>query len=593
MRAGHVLGWSLGVLVALCLPVASYAQLTVPYDVAFRGVDDPALRAALERVSKVVALRDRPPPTVALLHRRAAADVPELAGVLKAEAYFGVHIETEVDDRGDAAAVTFRIELGEAYALGGVAVDVSGDEGAYLEHRLPDPGALGLHVGEPAKAKAILEASEKLQRSLAGLGYPYPTAGKPKVAVDHAEHAVVVTYRLNPGPKGKLGPATFTGLDRVDEGFLRDRLPWRPGEAFSPDLIDQTRKRLMATGLFASVAIRMGEALDGDGFVPVTIGVSERKHRTIGLGLGYATDEGPEASVSWEHRNLRRRGERLQLDATVSGLEYAVEGAYTMPEFRRLNQSLVLRSRLGVEDTEAFRSAGFGIGALVERRRSEEVTVGWGLAFRAAEIDQDRDEERFALFSVPAFYRRDTTDDALHPTRGGRLALEGAPFQDVRDTGLAFVRASLGYSHYAALSDTVVFAGRVALGATAGASRDAIPADERFYAGGGGSIRGYAYQMASPLDCEDDPVGGRSFFEAAGELRFQVAERVGLVAFLDGGRAFEPAFPDFDEPLLWGAGLGVRYFSPIGPLRFDVAVPLNRRGVDDSFQVYLSLGHAF
>jgi len=99
--------------------------------------------------------------------------------------------------------------------------------------------------------------------------------------------------------------------------------------------------------------------------------------------------------------------------------------------------------------------------------------------------------------------------------------------------------------------------------------------------------------MASPLDCEDDPVGGRSFFEAAGELRFQVAERVGLVAFLDGGRAFEPAFPDLDEPLLWGAGLGVRYFSPIGPLRFDVAVPLNRRGVDDSFQVYLSLGHAF
>ena len=580
-------------LVILWVALAAHAQLAVHYNVDFQGVDNAGLRTALERASGLVALKDRPPPTLALLRKRADHDVPKLADVLKAEGYYGVHIETQLDDSIEPAVVTFLIELGDAYPLTRVEVHVAGEESADLESQLPEPEALGLRTGQPAKAAAILAANEKLLRALAMLGYPHPTADKPKVDVDHAARTVAVIYRLTPGPQGKLGPATFTGLSAVDEGFVRNRLPWRPGEPFSPDLIDQARKRLVATGLFASVNVQVGTPLDDDGFVPVTVALSERKHRTIGLGVGYTTDEGAGAYVSWEHRNLRHRGERLELDATVSGIERALEGVYTKPEFRRPDQSLVLRSRLGVDDTDAFRSAGFGIGASLERRLSKQVTVGWGAAFRASRIEQDGDEDRFALLSLPAFYRRDTSDDPLHPTRGARLTLKGAPFQDVSDTGLAFVRASFIYSRYVALSDALILAGRLALGAMAGASRDAVPADERFYAGGGGSIRGYAYQTASPLDCDDDPIGGRSLLEVAAELRIKVSERVGLVTFLDGGRAFESAFPDFDDGLLWGAGLGLRYFSPIGPLRFDVAVPLNRRDIDDSFQIYVSLGHAF
>ena len=120
-----------------------------------------------------------------------------------------------------------------------------------------------------------------------------------------------------------------------------------------------------------------------------------------------------------------------------------------------------------------------------------------------------------------------------------------------------------------------------------------IPADERFYAGGGGSIRGYAYQTVSPLR-EGVPVGGKSLLELSLETRVRITEKVGIAAFLDGGGAFAAGFPDSDERLLWGAGLGVRYFTPIGPFRLDVAIPLNRReGLDDAFQVYISLGQAF
>jgi len=120
-----------------------------------------------------------------------------------------------------------------------------------------------------------------------------------------------------------------------------------------------------------------------------------------------------------------------------------------------------------------------------------------------------------------------------------------------------------------------------------------VPADERFYAGGGGSIRGYSYQSVGPLS-GGDPVGGRSLLELSTELRLRLGERFGFVGFLDGGSAFGAAFPDFDEELLWGTGLGFRYFTAVGPLRLDFAVPLDRRhGIDDAFQVYISLGQAF
>jgi translocation and assembly module TamA len=138
-----------------------------------------------------------------------------------------------------------------------------------------------------------------------------------------------------------------------------------------------------------------------------------------------------------------------------------------------------------------------------------------------------------------------------------------------------------------------VLAGRVNVGAIAGSQRNRIPADERFYAGGGGSIRGYEHQKVGPLR-DDTPLGGRSLLEFSIEARTRISNRFGIVPFIDGGTVFESAYPTFGRTLRWGAGIGFRYFSPIGPIRFDVAVPLNRRsGIDKAFQIYISLGQAF
>jgi len=170
------------------------------------------------------------------------------------------------------------------------------------------------------------------------------------------------------------------------------------------------------------------------------------------------------------------------------------------------------------------------------------------------------------------------------------------PYQVFGDDSFPFVKASIGSSAYYAIDPDArfVLAGRGRFGTLLGADTQQVPAGKRFYAGGGGSIRGYEFQSVGPLDNENDPLGGRSLLEVSAELRIRVTETIGVVPFIDGGTAFDSALPDFGETLRWAGGLGLRYFTAIGPVRLDVAVPINKReNVDDDFQFYVSLGQAF
>ncbi|MGD9506382.1 MAG: autotransporter assembly complex family protein, partial [Syntrophobacteraceae bacterium] len=198
------------------------------------------------------------------------------------------------------------------------------------------------------------------------------------------------------------------------------------------------------------------------------------------------------------------------------------------------------------------------------------------------------------LLSFPVYFNLDSSDDLLNPVRGSRLVARVTPYTDTI-TSAKFLKSYASYSHYLRFGNKwlPVIANRAALGSIVGEARDGVPADVRFYAGGGGSIRGYPYQKVGPMN-DDDPVGGASLIELSTELRFKATESIGFVVFMDGGSAFESSYPDFGETLRWGAGAGVRYYTPIGPLRLDVAFPLNPAdGMNDSMQLYLSIGQAF
>jgi len=567
----------------------------VPYEVKIEGVDNDALRETLRAASALEAQKNRPPDSVFVLRRLAERDVVNLVQALRAQAYYGAVATAAMDESARPVKIVLQVHPGPQYVFEDVEID-------YVERPenpakpLPDVYDLTLSLYRPALTENILASQGELVLLLKERGFPYPEALQPRVTVDHATRGVRVVYPVRTGPVATFGKTEIEGNTTVREDFLRARIPWKWGDRFDSRLLDKYDKYLRDTGLFSVSGVNVVKHLDEQGRVPIAVDLRERAHRTLKRGISFQSDEGLGARVSWENRNLFGRGERLTLNAQASQLEYRIEALYAKAQFVRPDQTLGLQARVSEEDTDAYYARSASVSGSVERALTEHLSLGTGLGFRALNVRQFDEENTYNLVSAPSFFSADYhKGDPLNPEGGGRLALRLTPFLDVTNSGVSFLRSQITYSHYFKANETprVILAGRINMGSILGGERDEIPAAERFYAGGGGSIRGYEYQKVGPLR-EDTPLGGRSLLEFSIEARTRISNRFGIVPFLDGGTVFESPYPTFGRTLRWGAGIGFRYFSPIGPIRFDVAVPLNRRsGIDEAFQIYISLGQAF
>jgi translocation and assembly module TamA len=285
----------------------------------------------------------------------------------------------------------------------------------------------------------------------------------------------------------------------------------------------------------------------------------------------------------------------LKLSSEASSELQKAGITYELPAFRHVDQVLRLSLEFANETPDAYDSTYIGAALEIERKIAEVWTAGAGVRLRLAQENQLDLEETYHLISFPLFATRDTTDNELNATKGSKLALRLEPFFGVSDSSSAFLKWDLTGSRYYTLYDEGkwVFAVRARIASILGASLDDIPPDERLYAGGGGSIRGYKFMTVGPL-VGNDPTGGRSLVETSVELRRSLTEKLSVAAFIDGGTAYASTFPKFDDDIRWGAGVGMRYSTPAGPLRVDIAVPLDRRdGIDDSLGVYVGFGQAF
>jgi translocation and assembly module TamA len=577
-----------------CLAEPLSGSSAILYTVEIQGLIEKELLKLLQEVSETLRLKDRPPASLGLLQKRVDRDILVFQKALRSRGYYAATVTATIVEDTEPIQIIFHVEMGLPYLVRFVDIQI---EDAHLTPgiKLPDIETLGLRLGVPAQSKAILDATKQILLEMQRQGFPHPKLTGRKVIVDHATHEVSINFHIAPGRQGTFGLTEIEGLESVEEGFIRKRIPWKEGDSFNVDLFSEVQSRLRATGLLATVQVKAADSIDEKGQLPVTISVRERKHRTIKGGISYKTDEGVGGKVSWEHRNLFGRGERLSVALTASEIAYVAESEFSKPGFLHNDQSVFWDFRLADDHPEAYDSRNVTTSVRIERAIQRGMTLGGGLAFRASDVEQVDEEEHFRLLFLPMYFDWDASDDILDPTRGGRLGLKAAPFYDIASSDLAFLKGYASYSHYLTVSRDpfVVLAGRGAFGSLWGADRDDIPADLRFYAGGGGSVRGFEYKTVGPL-LGDDPIGGRSLVELSAELRVKVTNSIGLVGFIDGGNAYENELPNFDEELRWGAGMGVRYYSPIGPLRLDVAIPLNPRDeIDEDFQVYVSVGQAF
>ena len=568
-----------------------HANESISYRVKIEGIADGKLRKLLESVSNTIGRKQTPAMSLNLLRKRAERDIPRFQKVFKSQGYYAADVKTEIRGDGQSVQVVFRMDTGPPFLLKSVDIRIAGEHAI----RLPGVRKVGFLLGEPVRSKTVVDGEKYILHSLRTQGHPFPMVELRKVVVDHATRAVKVDFLIEPGPEAFFGSTDITGLQSVEEIFVRRKIPWEEGERFNADLLTLMQNRLNPTGLFTMVQIKTAAEPDENARVPIIISVRERKHRTVKLGISYKTDEGLGGKASWEHRNFFRRGERLNTSIVASEITYAGEAGFRKPGFLREDQCLILNFRLAEDHPDAYISRNISSSFLLERGFSGGIKLGGGFAHRFSQVNQLEIKEGFNLVSLPVYLDWDTSNDLLDPTRGTHLAMQVSPFYDIYGSEIGFVKAHTSYSHYVAISRNpfMVLAGRAILGSIGGAERDAIPADIRFYAGGGGSIRGYAYQSVGPI-LQTNPIGGRSLMEISAELRIKVTESIGLVTFIDGGSAFEAVIVDFKEALTWGTGMGLRYFTPVGPIRFDVGLPLNRReGIDNSFQLYISLGQAF
>ncbi len=583
----------LALLMLLADRTPAFAAGGVSYETEIDVPGDPTLADQMKQISQLVARQGEADSELAL-QRRAAADIARLEAAARAAGYYDAKLSYEIDKRREPWRVTVKVALDTPYRLREVKVILPGGGVPPLAERF-DPADLGLELGMRAQSAPILAAEDKLLRYYTTRGYPLAKVTGHQAIIDRADRSMHVTFTLVPGPVASFGKTEISGLTSVNRDFIEKRLTWKEGERYDSRKVDATQQTLIASNLFATVRIAPADKVSPDGRIPMRISVTERRPRSVGGGIYYDSSLGFGGKAFWEHRNLFGEGELLHVEVTAGQSDYGLLTQFKRPAFLVLGLDLRSEASIGRLMTDAYdtRQAKFFTG--LDYQFDSRITLGIGAEVINGRVDDDTGTQNYTLAGLPAYIRRDDTDDLLNPTRGTRLGLTATPFFGLDGNSPDYFQAKLSASGYQSLDADrrFILAGFTNIGSITGTSLDSLPRDLRLYEGGGGSVRGYGFQRAGPLDVFGNPIGGISSLDLGVELRTRINDTFGFVAFFEGGSVYDTTLPDLSQRLYWGTGVGVRYFSPIGPLRFDIATPLNRRPSDSIIQVYISLGQAF
>ena len=601
-----------------------------PYQIRIEGAPDQTFGELMESALRLYTLADRPPASEARLRRRVEGDLDFVERALRSEGYLlgsvtydlippGQSPVTELpanetqDDSGPAdtedqadaapkAQVVVNIQSGQRFKLKTLTFEPDAIAGG---PSFPTPESLGFVTGEPARGAVVVDAEKKLIRWLHDQGRPYARLIKRRVTAQTRALEMSVLTTIDPGPAVVAGAPDFSGLTSVEQSYLETYMNWEPGERMSRSTLEAYQQRLYGTNLFESVAVTIPPASEDDAEphpvadgeqVPISVRATESKHRTVGAGVSYSTVDLFGVSGLLEHRNLFGSNEVGRLEAKLALDEQRLAATYEKPQFLVHDQKFVATVEALHEDDDAFTITAYRAFAGIERKLNPRLTFSALGGAEYAEVTDVPIPGISRLILAPVTLDYDGTDNKLDPTRGfkarARVVPAGGTF---RDESLAFTTIDLIGSTYWALGDEPqhVIAVRGRLGSLVGASRDSVPAHRRLFSGGGGSIRAYDRRYVGPIDVDGDPLGGRSVAEVSLEFRARIGENLGVVPFIEAGSVSEAEWPDFDEGVQAGAGLGVRYYTPIGPMRADIAFPIDRREVDDAFQFYISIGQAF
>jgi len=571
------------------------------------GSGDEDLKEALENSSRLFQDKDKPVSGDLGLAIKARDDRDRLLAALYEQARYGGTVDVKVNGQDidtlpsdpvfpDGAPVSVEITVtpGPVFTLGNVVL-----KGDALGRR-PDEY---LKPGARADSTLIIKAGEKVVEDLKEEGRPLARLTERSAIADHKTNTVDVVIAAEGGPVAPVGAVTVTGTKTVDPAFVASYSRLNGGKPYSPENLRKASERLRQLGVFSSITIKEANELAPDGTIPMTIEVSEGKHRYFGAGAQYSTTDGFGIQGYWGHRNLFGRAESLRVEGSVNrigetadvgnldysaGLLFAKPGAFGPASI--FNASL----KAQLLDPDAYSATIFTGAAGATFELSDTDTISGGAELSWADVDDAFGSNEYLTAAIPIEYVRDTRDDKLNPTAGYRASINAKPSYEIN--GQAFFSSFEGSaSAYLGLGeeDRFVLAGKLSAGVLAGGDGlDSIPANRRFYLGGGGTVRGYSYQEISPRNADDEILGGRSYVNASVEARIDITEKIGIVPFIDAGTVSAKTAPDFSD-IRTGAGIGIRYATPFGPIRLDFAVPLNAYPDGTKYGIYAGIGQSF
>jgi translocation and assembly module TamA len=571
------------------------------YAVRIEGLDpdtEAALRSNFDSLS-TLSKSGKDPANAAQIDRRAREDADLLAELLRARGYYDALVRTRVEAAatGSEAVVTLEAEPGPVYRFAEVdlpGIDSAGEDEAALRE------AFAVGANEPVDAARVTAGEAALRVELGKRGYAFAEVGELDIALDHESRTAILTLPVNPNGSRRFGRIRVEGRPLFGARHIERIARWKPGAPFEAALVDDLRRALIATGLVSTVAIRPVAAEDRS--VDLAISLERAPMRTIAGQAGFGTGEGIRVEASWQHRNLLPPEGAVTFRAVAGTQEQLLGAVLRRNNFLRRDQVLTAQVAVSHIDRAAYDARTTILSGAIERQTNLIWQKKWTwsagaelVATDERDVDLDTATTRrrtFFIGALPASLSYDGSNDLLDPTQGYRLAFRLSPEASLQSGTFGYGRTQVDASFYQPFTPTVTLAGRIRLGTILGADRDRIAPSRRFYAGGGGSVRGYGFQRLGPRDpVFDDPIGGRSLTEFAVEARIRRGNW-GIVPFLDGGNISTSPLPKFDN-LRFGAGVGVRYHTRFGPIRVDVGTPLNPRSGDSRVAVYVSLGQAF
>ena len=544
----------------------------------------------------------------AQIDRRAQTDLLLLDTILESRGYYAARIDLSYVPQGESLLVRFTVEPGRQFIFTDVALP--GIEGAG-ENSDDLRAAFGVQPGDPVIAAEVIEGTAELTEQLGLRGYASAEVGERQVIVDYNTSTATLVQPVTPGPIARYGSLTVEGDPPFPPRHVQRIARFGPGEIYDQSEIVDLRRALIETGLVSSVVIETEPRAGGE-VVDVAVRLEPGKMRTIAAEVGFGTGEGFRVEGEWQHRNFWNPEGALTLQGVLGTQEQLAAVSMVRSNWLRRDQRLSMQALASTIDRPAYEAETALISGRVERLSDflwqKEWTWSVGAEIIATrEVDSRpklEDEngdpiplpepERLTYFigALPLTGEWDRSNDLLDPTEGFTVSAFVSPEVSFEGEADSYLRSWLQGTYYRPFGEKIVAAGRVRIGTIGGTDVLQIAPSRRFYAGGGGSVRGYGYQALGPRDEYNIPTGGRSLSEVQLEARVRLFGPFGVVPFIDAGRVSRDAWPGTSD---WqvGVGVGARYYSQFGPIRIDVGTPLNPREGDSRIAVVVGFGQAF